>query len=120
MSKLVRLYPRDPKRGWFIQTYLDPQMGIKFLGTRGWYEVTDEIANQLKDVRQKTYDPRSGKAFMIASSKEEAREMDLKLIEPEEEEAKVGTADDPVKVKSRPGKVAKEVAPKPRRRTRAG
>jgi hypothetical protein len=117
MSKLIRLYPRDPKRGWYIQTYLDPGLGVKILGTRGWYQVEDDIAAKLKDVKQKAYDPRSGPAFMIANSKEEAREMDAKLVEPEEEEAKVGTAEDPVKLKPRPGKTT----PKPRtRKTKAG
>lgn len=117
MSKLVRLYPRNTKRGWYIQTYLDPALGVKFLGTRGWYEVDDEVAEKLKGVRQKHYDPRSGLAFMIANDKAEAREMDASLVDPDEEEAKVGTADDPVKVKSRPGMID----PKPRtRKTRAG
>ena len=117
MSKLVRLYPRDPKRGWFIQTYLDPKLGVKFLGTRGWYQVEDEVAEELGNVLQKAYDLRSGKAFMIAKDKAEARELDLSIAEPEEEEAKVGTAEDPVVMKSRPGKAA----PRTRKRsTRVG
>lgn len=108
MSKLVRLYPHNPRRGWFMKTYLDPQLGgrkggMKFLGKRGWYEVEDDVAKALEDVLQKDQDPRSGPAFLIAKDAKQAKVLDAELVDPEEEEASVGTADAPVR-HGRPGK----------------
>ena len=108
MSKLVRLYPHNPRRGWFIQTYLDPGLGdrkggMKFVGKRGWYEVSDEVAEELEDVRQVDTDPRSGPAFMIARDAKHAKVLEEDLVDPEDEDASVGTADVPVR-HGRPGK----------------
>lgn len=77
--KLIRLYPRDPARGCFITTYVDAISGLKFLGTKGWYKVSDETAEILSEVRQKDYDLRSSKAFMIAANESEAEEMEASL-----------------------------------------
>jgi hypothetical protein len=116
MSKLVRLYPRDPERGWLIQTYLDPQMGLKFLAARGWYKVSDDQAEELKAVRQKHYDARSQKAFLIADDSDHARELEETVLrDPEAEEENIGTIEAPVETK-RPGSRKKKV--KPRKRTR--
>lgn len=108
MSKLVRLYPYNPRRGWLKQTYLDPALGerkggMKFVGKRGWYEVSDEVAEELEDVLQREYDLRSGKAFLIAKDAREAKKLDADLVDPEDEEASIGTADAPVR-SSRPGR----------------
>lgn len=119
MSKLVRLYPHNPARGWLVQTYMHHEFG-KFVGKRGWYEVRDEVAKELAKVRQKDGKRRSGPAFMIADDKDHARELELELlVDPMKEEETVGTADAPVKAR-RPGKVKKQKKPKTRtRRTRA-
>ena len=108
MSKLVRLYPHNPRRGWLLQTYLDPQLGgrkggMKFVGKRGWYKVDDDVAEELEDVRQVDTDPRSGPAFLIARDAKHAKKLEEDLADPEDEAASVGTADSPVS-HSRPGK----------------
>ena len=108
MSKLVRLYPHNPRRGWLIRTYLDPALGdrkggMKFVGKRGWYDVSDAVAAELEDVRQVDTDPRSGPAFLIARDAKHAKRLEEDLRDPEDEEASVGTADAPVK-SQRPGK----------------
>jgi hypothetical protein len=110
--KLVRLYPRDPRRGWFIKTYVNVELELKILGDRGWYLVEDNIAEKLAKVRQKKYDPHSKLAFMIANDKEEAAKMDLMLEDPEEEQKRIGTADYPVQMKKRPGVKSKETGSK--------
>ncbi len=120
MSKLVRLYPYNPRRGWLMKTYLDPQLGdrrggMKFLGKRGWYEVSDEVSEELEDVRQQDQDPRSGPAFLIARSPAHAKKLDEDLRDPEEDEASVGTADTPVR-HGRPGKRKGKGNPKTRKR----
>ncbi len=117
---LVRLYPYNKRRGWLIRTYLDPQLGtrkggMKFLGHRGWYEVSDEIAAELEDVLQVDTDPRSGPAFLVARNSAHAKKLDAELVDPEEEEASIGTADVPVR--QRPGK-RKAKAGKPKTRQR--
>ena len=108
MPKLVRLYPHNPRRGWFVQTYLDPGLGerkggMKFVGKRGWYQVTDDVAAELEDVLQKQGDPRSGPAFLIAKDAKHAKVLDAELVDPEDEDVSIGTADSPVQ-SSRPGK----------------
>lgn len=127
MSKLVRLYPHNPRRGHVLRTYLDPQLGgrrggMKFLGSRGWYEVSDEVAEELEEVRQKRYDKRSPKAFMIADDADHAKELEAELVDDEDEDAQVGTADAPVKA-ARPGKrktaTKKKGSAKPRTRRKS-
>lgn len=130
MSKLVRLYPKNPHRGWYLQTYLHYQLQMKFVGTRGWYKVSDDVAEKLRDVLQIQEDPRSGPAFMIAADKEEAAKLEKSLLaDPKEADKKVGTFDEPVSV-ARPGRATaaaveapekvEEEAPKRRGRKRAG
>ena len=115
--KLVRLYPRDPERGWFIQTYVDPQLGLKFVASQGWYQVDDDVAEVLSVVRQKHYDPRSAKAFLIAANADEARKLEVELRPPKKEGDIIGTADAPVPVlkSTRPG--SRVSAPKSRKRS---
>jgi hypothetical protein len=118
--KLVRLYPRNPDRGWFIQTYVDPQLGLKFVSERGWYQVSDEIAEALKEVRQKRYDLRSGPAFAIAKDKEEARLIERTEINPpEKEEEVVGTAEAPIPIvaKTSDKRPGARKTPQPRKRS---
>ena len=113
--KLARLYPYDPKRGHVLQNYLAPDLGMKFVSKRGWYEVTDEQAAVLAKVPQYHSGVRTGEgeAFMIADDKSEAKKLDAALEKTKgREEEKIGTADAPVQ--ARPG--TKDAGkPKPRR-----
>lgn len=105
MSKLVRLYPRNPKKGWFIQIYTDVELNIKFLALRGWYEVEDDVAEKLRQVRQKKYDPRSGPAFLIADDKAHAKELEKTVLRPpEKDDESIGTTDAPIEAK-RPARI---------------
>ncbi len=120
--KLVRLYPYDKKRGHVLRTYLDPELGLKFVGKRGWYEVSEEVAEAIEDVRQKHSGvgaQRSGPAFMIADNNKAAKKMDKELAEEKgEDEDVVGTADAPVR--ARPGSKADGGKPRKRRSRKNG
>lgn len=50
MAKLVRLKPYDPKRGHVLRRYT--AFGVRFDESRGWYRVSDEVAEYLGKVRQ--------------------------------------------------------------------
>jgi hypothetical protein len=104
--KLVRLYPRNPKKGWVIQTYVDPFIGLKFVATKGWYEVSDEIAEKLSIVKQKEYDPESKNAFLIANNDKDAKRIEDTVINPRiDEKSSIGTSNSPIKTdRFRPGK----------------
>lgn len=128
--KLARLYPHDPKRGHVLQNYLATDIphpsgkgttNLKFVGKRGWYEVTDEQAAALAEAPQyhSGVHTGEGEAFMIADDAAEAKKMDAALEKSKgREEEKVGTADAPVQ--ARPGtKTKAEGKPKTRRSTRA-
>lgn len=71
--KYVRLRRRDPKHGIVLRQFV--YRGIRFLEAGGWYVVDDEVADYLKDVRQKATDPRAPEAFDICRESE-ARAID--------------------------------------------
>jgi hypothetical protein len=89
-----------------IGTYLDPFLGLKFVASRGWYEVSDEDAEVLSKVRQKRYDSLSPKAFAIANNVEEAKYIEENVFRPPKKEDEViGTIETPIPAKkARPGK----------------
>ena len=76
---LVRLKPYDPRRKFVLRRYV--YAGIHFLVTRGWERVPKEIADYLRDVRQKEFDPYSPPAFDVCTEAEaralEKREREL-------------------------------------------
>ena len=75
-TKYVRLKRYDPKHGIVLKQYW--YKGIKFLESEGWYVVSDEVANYLKEnTRQRASDPQSSEAFEICTEKE-AQEIDDK------------------------------------------
>jgi hypothetical protein len=113
-TRLVRLYPYDPKRGYVMKTYVDIGLGLKFVESRGWYKVDAGAVSVLKKVVQDTMSPHKLPAFMIAKNIAEAESMMGEFSAPAEEEKKIGTADAPVQL-HRPGKKS----PQPRRRTRS-
>ncbi len=105
MSKLIRLYPRNPQLGFVLRSYtiLDPP--LRFLVHRGWYQVDDEVADLLVDVPQQERFSTGPKAFMIAEDQAAAKKMDAKVASMVLKAKKletVGTADAPVPT-TRPG-----------------
>jgi len=71
MAKLVRLKPYDPKKGHVIQRYT--AFSIRFEERRGWYKVSDEVANYLSTVHQVPTDEDSPLAFDVCSEEEAQR-----------------------------------------------
>ncbi len=76
MAKLVRLKPYDPKRGHVLRRYT--AFGIRFDESRGWYRVSDEVANYLAAVREQPGLDYTPLAFDVCTEEEalavEARE----------------------------------------------
>ena len=76
---LVRLKPYDPRRKFVLRRYV--YAGIHFLVTRGWERVPKAVADYLRDVRQKEFDPYSPPAFDVCTEAEakalEKREREL-------------------------------------------
>lgn len=119
MTVLVRLYPYNKRMGWVMRsfTHTDGKQSLKFVATRGWYEVSEQVADELAKVPQQERFPRGHRAFMIARTADEARELDAQVDESLHKEVAetVGTADTPVRA-TRPG--LKESAPRTRSRRR--
>ena len=93
-TQLVRLKPHDPRRGFVLRRYT--YRGIKFHVERGWYRVTKDVADYLKDVRQVAGQEHSPPAFDICSD-DEAKAIDAKEKEGAAEKA---AATDSIKVSS--------------------
>jgi hypothetical protein len=78
-TMLVRLKPYDPRRKFVLRRYV--YAGIHFLVTRGWERVPKVVADYLRDVRQKEFDPYSPPAFDVCTEAEakalEKREREL-------------------------------------------
>lgn len=71
MAKLVRLKPYDPKKGHVIRRYT--AFSIRFEEARGWYRVTDEVANYLATVHQVPGDEDAPLAFDVCTEEEAKR-----------------------------------------------
>lgn len=71
MPKLVRLKPYEPKKGHVLQRYT--AFSIRFEERRGWYKVSDEVANYLASVHQTPGDEDSPLAFDVCSEDEAQR-----------------------------------------------
>ena len=67
-TMLVRLKPYDPRRKFVLRRYV--YAGIHFLVTRGWERVPKAVADYLRDVRQKEFDPYSPPAFDVCTEAE--------------------------------------------------
>lgn len=74
MTQLARLKPYNGKTHK-LRSYT--VFGIKFLESRGWYEVEDDVAQYLATVKQDESDDFSHAAFDVCT-KEEALELDAK------------------------------------------
>ena len=74
-TKLVRLKPHNPGRGFPLKRFA--YFGIVFDAEKGWYRVSEEIAQYLSTVHQVPNDSYSQKAFDICDV-EEAKAIDSK------------------------------------------
>lgn len=70
---LVRLKPYDPRRGHVLRRY--SFRGILFSAARGWFRVTEEVAEHLRGVHQRDHNPHSPLAFDVATE-DEAKAID--------------------------------------------
>jgi hypothetical protein len=77
-TMLVRIKATDPRRGHVLRRFT--YKGIRFQAGSGWYQVSEEVADYLKAVRQRANDLNSPLAFDICTEKE-ARAMDKKEAE---------------------------------------
>jgi len=69
MDKLLaRLKPRDPHRGHVLRRFV--YRGIRFEEGKGWYQVSPEVGEYLRGVRQRTFDPHSPPAFDVCTEAE--------------------------------------------------
>lgn len=78
-TMLVRLKAYDPRHGCVLRRYT--YRGIKFQQERGWYRVTEAVADYLRTVRQDGADPQSPEAFDVCS------DVDAKAAEVAEKES---------------------------------
>ena len=85
MPKLVRLKPYEPKKGHVLQRYT--AFSIRFEERRGWYKVSDEIANYLGTVHQTPGDEDSPLAFDVCTD-DEAQRMEAAEKKKAEDKAK--------------------------------
>ena|SRR5215831_7570470 len=82
MSKLVRLKPRDLKKGHIIRRYT--AFSQTFDERRGWYLVSDEVASYLETVRQVPNDEDTPLAFDVCTEAEAKRLDDAERRKSEE------------------------------------
>lgn len=84
MAKLVRLKPYDPKRGHVLRRYT--AFGVRFDETRGWYRVSDEVAQYVGKVRQQPGLDYTPLAFDVCTE-EEALALETREKREQEERA---------------------------------
>lgn len=95
MSKLVRIYPTNPARGYTVQSYLlSGSPYPMFRVERGWYEVDNETAKRLAKIRQNDNDDYSRPVFQVCN-REEA------IAVEEAEDSRRAAAEDPVPLPTR-------------------
>ena len=95
MDKLLaRLKPRDPHRGHVLRRFV--YRGIRFEEGKGWYQVSPEVGEYLRGVRQRAFDPHSPPAFDVCTDGE------AKALDAREKEgaATRASATDDIKVSS--------------------
>lgn len=123
MAKLVRLKPYDPKRGHVLRRYT--AFGVRFEESRGWYRVSDEVAEYLGKVRQQPGLDYTPLAFDVCTE-EEAVALETREKREQEERAiasapNVATAQDVSAVAPRSrGDLTTADLPQPRSARAAG
>ena len=116
-TMLVRIKATDPRRGHVLRRFT--YKGIRFQAGSGWYQVSEEVADYLKGVRQRANDPHSPLAFDVCTEKE-ARATDKKEAEEAEpkrpaDNARVAVArgEEPSALSDRPSAKKKPRGEKP-------
>ena len=107
MSKLVRIKPYSPKKGYVLRSYT--YQGNRYQEGRGWYEVDESTAAYLEGIKQRDEDPESHDAFDVCTEAE-ARLIDEK----EAKKSSVASAAEPTPTTVTPRRVhapAKKPAP---------
>lgn len=96
-TRLVRIHPQNPTRGYHCATYLLSGTNYpEFRVERGWYEVDLATARRLSQVRNNSEDPTSRPVFQVCT-REEAIQVD------EAEIQRVAAAEAPVPMPSARG-----------------
>jgi hypothetical protein len=72
---LVRLKRRDPRRAHVLRRFT--YKGARFEEGKGWYQVSEEVGDHLRNVRQRAGDEHSPLAFEVCTAAE-ARAIDEK------------------------------------------
>lgn len=92
---LVRLKPFNPRRGYFLKTYVDGPTGALFREERGWYEVDDPaLLERLRNAPSRDGAEDSLPAFDVCT-REEAVETERRVRHQQQLRA---TASDPTSV----------------------
>ena len=73
MTQLARLKPYNERKGHLARVYMID--GARFYEERGWYEVTDDMADQLRELHQDHYNLDSEYLFDVVSP-EDAQKID--------------------------------------------
>jgi len=60
----IRIHPFNPKRGFKIKRF--NYRGQKFESERGWYQVEDDFAEEVRDLKQNPYEEDSKPVFEVA------------------------------------------------------
>jgi len=109
---LVRIKEHDPRRGHVLRRYA--YKGIRFQEGNGWYRVSEEVGDYLREVHQKAGDASSPRAFDVCTEKQ-AREVDKKEAREEQpkrpaDNAREAVARDEGAAKDDPEGAAKKAA----------
>jgi hypothetical protein len=72
----ARLKPVNERRGHRVRVYMFE--GFRFLVEKGWYEISESMADKLRDLRQEHYDDDSASLFDVVSTREAADRLDEK------------------------------------------
>jgi len=78
MAMFIRIHPFNPQRGFKVRRFV--YRGQRFEEERGWYRVTDEFAEEVRDLRQDAYNPDSKPVFQVADA-DEAKKLSVKDYE---------------------------------------
>ncbi len=85
----IRLHPFNPQKGFKVKRF--GYRGMRFQSEKGWYQVTDEFAEEIKDFTQTLTDPDSKPLFQIASEVE-AKKLSMKDYEEKNPEVQIEQA----------------------------
>lgn len=89
---LVRIYPRDPKRGYHAASFQLRGSGYpRFKEERGWYEVDSATAEKLSKYRNRAGDLSSKPVFQICT-----REEAVAIVEAEQEKIRKADVHNPI------------------------